>query len=481
MEVTLQYQFLFFNESLFKVLESLRWNTMPTNTAVNPIPHMLYGIEVGTHCWPVHLLNVQFSQDSSGDVRYMSPGIVVHEWYGVHERLQKLHQQAVLEAGSLREESVKEAFISHTKVSFLVYEAICISVWREEVFPLLLKFEPNPKTAFMPYLILYHEATAIALLEVILFHHDSCEALEETVVDLIDYCAFAVARLEMLSKKLSDDEDIKERSIIEQLQRQQLEIAFDIGIRSISILNYLADKLESLPLSATSRMYATHDVPMLFQHLIITSPWTRKTAKGKIQKYIDGKWQEIEGDDLVKLTRTEGQAWLGIRQLLINPRCAAHYELTEYRRNQFIKLQGYLNDILLDQLSPLIPFKQWICHIAIHNPTKSSDRPIIVEILPQIRNSLLNRKKEEWEIIAKNQAEIIYNADEKELMQVAKSFCSTYDLDVLQALSQDKRNCSFCGDKATKRCSRCKVTWYCGRECQVQHWPSHRSECEAKV
>ena len=53
---------------------------MPTNTSVTPIPQMLKGIKVRTHCWPFHLLNVQFSQDSSGYARYMSPGIVVHEY-----------------------------------------------------------------------------------------------------------------------------------------------------------------------------------------------------------------------------------------------------------------------------------------------------------------------------------------------------------------------------------------------------------------
>ena len=50
------------------------------NTSVKPILHMLDGIKVGTHCWLFHLLNVQISQDSSGDAPYMSPGIVVHEY-----------------------------------------------------------------------------------------------------------------------------------------------------------------------------------------------------------------------------------------------------------------------------------------------------------------------------------------------------------------------------------------------------------------
>lgn len=31
------------------------------------------------------------------------------------------------------------------------------------------------------------------------------------------------------------------------------------------------------------------------------------------------------------------------------------------------------------------------------------------------------------------------------------------------------------------RCARCEVTAYCSRDCQVQDWPRHNSECKKKV
>jgi CRISPR/Cas system-associated exonuclease Cas4 (RecB family) len=58
------------------------------------------------------------------------------------------------------------------------------------------------------------------------------------------------------------------------------------------------------------------------------------------------------------------------------------------------------------------------------------------------------------------------------------------------------RNCAGCGKeeisyKATKiqpppvplifkRCGACQVEWYCGRECQVKHWPQHKLVCKSK-
>eukprot|EP00727_Mastigamoeba_balamuthi_P012870 m51a1_g8205 hypothetical protein (225) ;mRNA; r:48980-50028 len=39
------------------------------------------------------------------------------------------------------------------------------------------------------------------------------------------------------------------------------------------------------------------------------------------------------------------------------------------------------------------------------------------------------------------------------------------------------RRCAVCGKEAPFRCTRCKETRYCSRECQRQAWPSHKAEC----
>lgn len=37
--------------------------------------------------------------------------------------------------------------------------------------------------------------------------------------------------------------------------------------------------------------------------------------------------------------------------------------------------------------------------------------------------------------------------------------------------------CVACGRDAPKKCARCNVARYCGRECQQQHWTVHKSVC----
>jgi len=38
----------------------------------------------------------------------------------------------------------------------------------------------------------------------------------------------------------------------------------------------------------------------------------------------------------------------------------------------------------------------------------------------------------------------------------------------------------FTKPKKFKHCSRCKITYYCDKKCQTEHWPKHKIECKKK-
>lgn len=53
----------------------------------------------------------------------------------------------------------------------------------------------EPSNTFIMFSVLYHEELAVSLLESTLFHSDSIEAMEDKIIDLIDY---AVSYLTMI-------------------------------------------------------------------------------------------------------------------------------------------------------------------------------------------------------------------------------------------------------------------------------------------
>lgn len=52
------------------------------------------------------------------------------------------------------------------------------------------------------------------------------------------------------------------------------------------------------------------------------------------------------------------------------------------------------------------------------------------------------------------------------------------------SVSNDEQSmCSYCGGKSNKlkKCTGCGKTWYCGKECQSNHWKEHRAVCRSVV
>jgi len=38
--------------------------------------------------------------------------------------------------------------------------------------------------------------------------------------------------------------------------------------------------------------------------------------------------------------------------------------------------------------------------------------------------------------------------------------------------------CRTCENPAARKCSRCKVAYYCNEECQKKDWPGHKNSCQ---
>ncbi|XP_045455912.1 zinc finger MYND domain-containing protein 10 [Melitaea cinxia] len=413
-------------------------------------------------------------------------------WIDWHIRLQKLNQQAVLEASSMQEELTKETLISYGKLPVLVHEAICIQVWRLKIYPQIMKLEPAPANTFGIYMVLYHEAAAIGLLETVLFHEDGAQCISEVAIDLLHYSVDQLTALVAIINngylKPLSVKDLECETAAEELERQKKDLQFDISMRCISIVRYLAEHMEAAGIGASisTNLYKTFDVPSLLCHLIQLQPWRKVNDKGDIQIFNFGRWSKSTEDDLSQLHRTEAQLWLCLRQLLLEPRLPHHYTIDECRRSAFCSLQAKITDAMLDQVPPLGDLKMFLCRLAVgdysslHNRTNGVKNPgcTLIEVVPQIKNKYMKEVHKRTKTLAKAQLEYFKMDGSDTSRNMAKMLLESYTSDAALALDSGGAKCAKCGDKASKKCSRCKTEWYCGRECQVQQWPKHKELCD---
>ncbi|KAK6630044.1 hypothetical protein RUM44_005442 [Polyplax serrata] len=397
-------------------------------------------------------------------------------WFESHHRLQKLNQQATIEASEMREEIVKELLISNGKIPILIHEAICIQVWREKIFSQILKLQQEPQNTFIAYIILFHEITAVSLLTNILYHKDSLQGAEDTVVDLIDYCSIEVVRL-LSGDYIKIQESTTNVNNMEDLKSQCKTIGFNIGLSAVCILRYLTEFLDNLPLTAVARLYKTHDVPLLMTTLLQMAPWKRVNPKTNVtQIYEDRMWKNIE--KIPGISKYEGQCWIALKTLLLDMRSENQYEVNDFRKQHFLKIQTLLTETIIDQLPPLLGLKQFLSHLAVRDVSTLNKAPLIMETIPEIKSNIMKKCFKKWKSITKKQVEMIFCCKKDILMDVARRLGETYDIDHIEKLFPEGPFCAACGDSASKRCSKCRNEWYCGRECQVKRWPKHKLVCE---
>lgn len=49
-------------------------------------------------------------------------------------------------------------------------------------------------------------------------------------------------------------------------------------------------------------------------------------------------WKKVKSGEEGKISKIEGQVWLGLRELLLNTKSAPYYEITDHRFSQLLKV-----------------------------------------------------------------------------------------------------------------------------------------------
>jgi hypothetical protein len=55
---------------------------------------------------------------------------------------------------------------------------------------------------------------------------------------------------------------------------------------------------------------------------------------------VDNKWKQVPLNERYQLSLVEGQIWISIYELLLNPQCVSKYDYTDYKKNQILKVRN---------------------------------------------------------------------------------------------------------------------------------------------
>lgn len=286
------------------------------------------------------------------------------------------------------------------------------------------------------------------------------------------------ARAEQIEPEPTSRENLKEEILnqtdVERVEEQKIKIDFGAGIAALTLLRFLAENASQIGVSVLSRMLNEQDVLQTVIPLMDHMPWKR-TRKGKTEKYNDGKWTEVAPDEYHRITKTEAQLWLLVNSLLLDSECRRRYEWTEQRKQTVMRLSKYFNELLIDQLPILQDLRRMVETLAFQTPPSSTDsRSIVIEQLPEVRSRLL---KSNWQAVAKAFRDRQIKQTPQELQAEMSDLANMYDMFNIEEYMEDPK-CSVCGAPAEKRCSKCKMEWYCSRKCQVSAWKGHKALCE---
>lgn len=396
------------------------------------------------------------------------------EWFKDRDKLCKLHQVSVLEAESPPcEERVKSALVANGNIEVFVKELVTLAVWRIKVLPEMYTFSPKPEQVIPTYIILYSEQLIASILEVVLFYEEVFWDLNDSCIDLIEYSISQLIVLDTKAAYKVSENAFNDNDTLKVINNNITLMNCCVSASSLSILRYVVENLEKVRLTSASTIYTTHDLPVIIAHLLDKNVWSVKDGD-KVYKYVDNKWKEWLPSDPV-LSKVECQAWLLLRELLMNSTVDTVYTYTNHRKEILSKLVRLLHDSVVDQLSPLADLKLWLHRLSLTAPKEDVKNPFILEINSGYKEELLNEYNDKWKEIAGKVVTLLFYPRHNDLVNIVKGFAN--GLDGLVDVADNLNTCAVCFAKALKRCSKCRKVWYCSRKCQVDNWASHKLLC----
>merc|ERR1712205_38417 len=129
---------------------------------------------------------------------------------------------------------------------------------------------------------------------------------------------------------------------------------------------------------------------------------------GEVQKYEKQEWLLVDEEDMGKLPELQVQLFLAVHNLVMDQDCRNRYNLTSVRKDNLLRLRRFLNEVVFDQVPPLANLLRTLEELSItgnFTGAEETHTPFIVELIAEIRETLVQTYDGRYEEIARNQIE----------------------------------------------------------------------------
>ncbi|TPX63207.1 hypothetical protein SpCBS45565_g06751 [Spizellomyces sp. 'palustris'] len=310
-------------------------------------------------------------------------------WMKQHQVIERLNMQAHYNTQKMNEEFVTEGLILASKIKTIVHDLLLIDAWKTRILPLIQSKIERANTLNI-YFIIYHEATVLNLLEIVLYNSAACEAGADALVDLVDYCAKKIAALGSWEDTPPIDED-------HPLASAQTTLPLTTHLSSLSLIRHITTHLPSLPYTLTTRLLGKHDMICALVWVMERTPWKRRRREGKawiVERFGEGgEWRKVVGEDVEGVIGWEAQTWLALYNLLLTDECRQKYQFNTHNHAIVLKLKPHLTATVLDQIPPLTSLLRYLEELSLFTPPEPGTTGTLltgfVEEVPLIMEGIL--------------------------------------------------------------------------------------------
>lgn len=318
-------------------------------------------------------------------------------WKDQRESLERLNMCTHSNAVQKTDDFVKAFLLEHDKLSVVLHELLLMEVWRQRVLPSIMEAVTHSPTA--AYMYCAYESVLVNLLECICYYEEVVHGFGDDVLELIDYCWRQVARLfsennvNAIQAPLSTTAAEDSAAHLEQQLREQ---RIARAMSCISILWFIVDRLDGLPLSAMNSILRKNDVLAGMAEVLLLQPWLRRSdrgsSSGEVEKYQNGGFAPAPGNEVQRVCVPEAHAWFCLHKFLCDAECRRQYPYTQHKKATMLRLRSFLNETLLDQIPALEDVRRALEELSFMEPPTGTEEKfkstLIIEQVPRLMSAI---------------------------------------------------------------------------------------------